>query len=73
MGASHAKFLREVLQELTIDPSSVVETNEKIGVGSFGEVVVVRVNGSRCACKKLHDVLIGNRTQENSVVQRFVE
>ena len=74
MGASNAKFLREELRELTIDPSSVVETNdETLGRGSFGEVVVVKVNGSRCACKKLHDVLVGSTTQENSVVQRFVD
>ena len=74
MGASHAKFLREVLRELTIDPNSVVETNdETLGRGAFGEVVVVKVNGSRCACKKLHDVLVEGSTQENSVADRFVE
>ena len=72
MGANSSRFLRETLKELIVDPNSVVETKEHLGTGSYGEVVVVRVNGLRCACKKLHDALTGSVTRENIVVHRFV-
>lgn len=73
MGASNSRFLRETLNDLIVDPSSVVETKENIGTGSYGEVVVVRVNGLRCACKKLHEALTSTITRENIVVHRFVK
>ena len=65
-------MLRNSLRELTI--ACVEETGEEIGRGAYGKVLVVRVNGLRCACKRLHPALIENQSFEiNHVTRRFIE
>lgn len=72
MGAQWSTVIRNSLQDITID--DVVETGEEIGRGAYGEVVVVRVNGLRCASKRLHPALLDSLPFEiNHVARRFID
>ena len=71
----HHRRLRRRLKRLKIEKSSVKETGDELGRGSYGVVVVLEVNGLRCAGKKLHDALFNWSSNEEKVylVDRFVE
>ena len=73
--------LEDCLQDIPgvkIDGEQVEETSETLGSGAYGEVIVVRYNGVKCACKKLHEALVDNDEQiphddPNSPVRKFKE
>ena len=44
----------------TYELDGVEETNERVGKGAFALVTVVKYKGTKCAAKKLHDVLTGD-------------
>lgn len=72
MGAQWSTVIRNSRREITID--DVVETREEIGRGAYGEVVVVSVNGLRCASKRLHPALLDSLPFEiNHVARRFID
>ena len=71
----HHRRLRRQLKRLKIEKSSIKETGEELGRGSYGVVVVLEVNGLRCAGKKLHDALFNWSSNEEKVylVDKFAE
>ena len=53
---------------------SLQETGRILGKGAYGEVVEVRVNGRKCAAKKLHGIFSARdvpRTEKVSIAERF--
>ena len=53
---------------------NVVETERKIGSGSYGEVVEVCVNGLKCAGKKLHGHFFDQSPEgQKAIMSRFVQ
>ena len=64
------------MKELLIADEDVEETDEEIGRGLYSSVDVVKVNGLRCASKRLHKSYTDGGKQQpnpNPMVQRFVE
>ena len=61
------------LEHLTL--TDVVETGRKIGAGAYGKVVEVRVNGLKCAGKKLHSLFFDQSSpnEQRAIRSRFVE
>ena len=61
------------LKELTV--AGVVETGRKLGSGSYGEVVEVRLSGLKCAGKKLHSLFFDQSPPDDqrAILSRFVE
>ena len=52
----------------------IIVAGRTLGVGSFGTVVELEIGGTRCAGKKIHDILLGVDGQvELDVVGKFVE
>ncbi len=54
------------------EPIHYTDQNQ-IGCGSYGLVFAVELNGSPCAAKRLHDILMGRGKQEKDLVQAFHE
>ena len=54
---------------------SVEPTKRRLGSGSFGEVIEVRLDGLPCAGKKLHDIFFSESScaEQRALVDRFVE
>lgn len=73
--------LEDCLQDLPgvkIDSTQVEETDEILGSGAYGEVIVALYNGMRYASKKLHEALVENDERispndPNSPVRKFRE
>lgn len=73
--------LENCLQDLPgvkIDGKQVEETDEVLGSGAYGEVIVALYNGVRYASKKLHEALVENDERispndPNSPVRKFRE
>ena len=73
--------LENCLQDLPgvkIDSKQVEETEEILGSGAYGEVIVALYNGVRYASKKLHEALVENDERispndPNSPVRKFRE
>ena len=73
--------LENCLQDLPgvkIDGKQVEETDEILGSGAYGEVIVALYNGVRYASKKLHEALVENDERispndPNSPVRKFRE
>ena len=61
------------LKQLTLN--NVVETGRKIGSGSYGEVVEVRLSRLKCAGKKLHALFFEHSSsdEQRAIISRFVE
>ena len=61
------------MKELLISDEDIKATDEEVGRGEYSNVNVVKVNGLRCASKKLHDSYADSKQQNDPMVQRFVE
>lgn len=74
MGAKSSRYLQESLEDISI--GTIEETKEPpLGEGSYGQVVIVKVNHVRCACKKLHELLVtesDDLPENNPLIQKFV-
>ena len=65
--------IRKQLQELVLP--GVTEENRELGRGAYGVVVEVKVNGLRCAAKKIHSILLqtASGNERAKLMSRFVE
>lgn len=64
--------IRQQLQELLL--TGVTEEGRELGRGAYGVVVEVKVNGLRCAGKKIHSILLQtSRDERAKLTSRFVE
>jgi len=71
-----ATQVERAIRQAGLHIPNLEETGRKLGEGSYGEVVEVRVRGRRCAGKKLHKVFYEGdvpRADTAAIAQRFEE
>ncbi len=73
MGAGNSREVKEKLRDITIQERDITETDEVLGKGSYGKVIVVSLYGLRCASKKIHASLTNSlNIGSSNILQRFV-
>lgn len=66
------KRIDELLKSLCIDKSKVEETGVELGMGSYGRVVELKVNGAKCAGKKLYREAFQS-SQSSKILEQFAD